>query len=71
MTFWDFIYIIGCGFAWMMLLFLFEKATKNSPNKENFSFGIELLAAGLLSFLSWSVPLLWLCHEIYERKFKK
>lgn len=71
MTFWDFIYIIGCCFAWIILLLAFDKVNEKLPRWEKGSFVAVLFGATLFAFLSWAVPFFWLWNEIYKRKFKR
>lgn len=71
MTIYDLIYTIGCAVAFLMAFFGCIRANEKKARYQDGYFLMILLMSFMASFLSWGLPIFWICKEIYERKFKK
>lgn len=69
MTIYEFIYMTGCGVAFLVAFYGFasDNKTADDPAPVEAIFFCSLLC----TILSWSLPIFLIGKEIYERKVRK
>jgi hypothetical protein len=69
MTIYDLIYFIGYSVAFLMILSAI--VVESHKQQEDIPFSAVFIFSLLCGFLSWGLPIFWICKIIYERKFKR
>lgn len=67
---WDFVYLIGCGVAFIMGI-IGLTAENNRLPKESQCYGGVIFGALLCSIVSWALPIWWIGFEFYKKLGEK